>query len=118
MELILALGIGTIPMRSESSSIDRQGESFMKILLAAVLATVIAAPCMAASENQSEDKTSGDVLTPGVNEPRVPDTLKPGANQRIRTEGRAGESSAVEGKAPAAKMERRIDEKADQGDKK
>jgi hypothetical protein len=71
----------------------------MKLLLAAVLATVIAAPCMAANENEG-DKTSADVLTPGVNEPRVPDTLKPGADERIRTEGRASESSAAEKKSP------------------
>jgi hypothetical protein len=72
----------------------------MRILLAAVLATVIAAPCMAASENQSEDKTSADVQTPGVTEPRVPDTLKPGADQRIRTEGLNSQSSAAGKKAP------------------
>ncbi len=63
----------------------------MKILLAAVLATMIAAPCMAASENQSEDKNSGDVLTPGVDEPRTPDTLKSAPDQRIQNEGRASE---------------------------
>ena len=72
----------------------------MKILLAAVLATVIVAPCMAA-DNQSEDRSSADVQTPGVTEPRTPDTLKPGADQRIRTEGRASESSPAEKKAPA-----------------
>jgi hypothetical protein len=62
----------------------------MKFLLAAVLATVIVAPCMAAD---SEDKTSADVLTPGVNEPRVPDTMKSAPDQRIQTEGRASEST-------------------------
>jgi hypothetical protein len=67
----------------------------MRILLAAVLATVIVAPCMAANENQG-DKNSGDVLTPGVNEPRTPDTLKSSPDQRIQTEGRAsaGEPAA------------------------
>jgi len=48
----------------------------MRILSAAVLATAIITPCLAASENQSEDKTSEMPLTPGVNEPRTPDTLK------------------------------------------
>jgi hypothetical protein len=62
----------------------------MRILLAAVLATVIVAPCMAANENQG-DKSSGDVLTPGVDEPRTPDTLKSSPDQRIRTEGQARE---------------------------
>jgi hypothetical protein len=69
----------------------------MKILLAAVLATVISAPCMAANENDG-DKNSGDVLTPGVNEPRTPDTLKSNPDQRIRNEGRANET---EGRAGA-----------------
>jgi hypothetical protein len=66
----------------------------MKTLLAAVLATVIVAPCMAANENQ-EDKTQGDALTPGVNEPRVPDTLKSAPDQRIQNEGRASEERTV-----------------------
>ncbi len=60
----------------------------MKLLLAAVLTAVIAGPCMAANENQSEDKTPADVQTPGVTEPRTPDTLKSNPDQRIRTEGR------------------------------
>jgi hypothetical protein len=85
----------------------------MRILLAAVLATVIAAPCMAANENQSEDKSSADVQTPGVTEPRVPDTLKPGADQRIRTEGRASESSAAEKKAPMSNPSAPIGDKDD-----
>jgi hypothetical protein len=83
----------------------------MKLLLTAVLATVLVAPCMAASENQSEDKTQGDVQKPGVTEPSVPDTLKRGADERIRTEGRASQGSAVEEKAPGAAMERRNEEK-------
>jgi hypothetical protein len=83
----------------------------MKILLAAVLATAIATPCMAASENDSEDRAPADVQTPGKTEPRVPDTLKPGADQRIQTEGRASEKSAIEGKTPEATKERAIDER-------
>jgi hypothetical protein len=67
----------------------------MRILLAAVLATVIVAPGMAANENQ-EDKTPGDALTPGVNEPRTPDTLKSNPDQRIQTEGRAGARKPAE----------------------
>jgi hypothetical protein len=64
----------------------------MRILLAAVLATVIAAPCMAANENDG-DKAPSDALTPGVNEPRTPDTLKSAPDQRIQTEGRASETA-------------------------
>jgi hypothetical protein len=89
----------------------------MKLLLTAVLATVLVAPCMAASENESEDKTSADVQKPGLTEPRVPDTLKPGADERIRTEGRASQGSAIEQKAPAAAIERRNEEKAEKADK-
>jgi hypothetical protein len=59
----------------------------MKIVLAALLAAVLVSPCLAKDDNAGEDKTSGDVLTPGVDEPRTPDTLKPNADQRIRTEG-------------------------------
>jgi hypothetical protein len=56
---------------------------------------------MAASENQSEDKTSADVQTPGVTEPRTPDTLKANPDQRIRTEGQASPSEhGVEAKPP------------------
>jgi hypothetical protein len=83
----------------------------MKILLAAVLATAIAAPCMAASENESEDRSPADVQTPGKTEPRVPDTLKSGADQRIQTEGRASEKSAIERKTPESAKERAIEEK-------
>ena len=61
----------------------------MRLLLAAVLTAAIAGPCMAANENQSEDKSPADVQTPGVTEPRVPDTLKSNPDQRIRTEGQA-----------------------------
>jgi len=52
---------------------------------------------MAANENDG-DKNSGDVLTPGVNEPRTPDTLKSNPDQRIQNEGRA---SQTEGRASA-----------------
>jgi hypothetical protein len=84
-----------------SNKATRKGGNVMKILLAAVLATVIAAPCMAANEN---DGDKNDVLTPGVNEPLVPDTLKPNADQRIRNEGRANET---EGRANAPARENR-----------
>jgi hypothetical protein len=69
----------------------------MRTILAAVLATVIIAPCMAASDNQSEDKTSGDVQAPGVTEPRTPDTLKSAPDQRIQSEGRASEEEKTVG---------------------
>ena len=81
----------------------------MKVLLAAVLATAIGAPCMAANENQ-EDKNSGDALTPGVNEPHTPDTLKSAPDQRIQSEGRANERSIREEKTVGEK-ERRLDDK-------
>lgn len=68
----------------------------MKSLLAAVLATVIVGPCMAASDNQSEDKSSRDVQTPGVTEPRTPDTLKSAPDQRIQSEGRASQERSEE----------------------
>jgi hypothetical protein len=86
----------------------------MKILLAAVLATVIVAPCMAASDNQSEDKTSRDVLTPGVTEPRTPDTLKSAPDQRIEMRGRASEERSEEktlGEKDRGPGESRIDER-------
>jgi hypothetical protein len=67
----------------------------MRIILAAVLATVLVAPCMAANENQSDDKTQGDVQTPGVTEPRTPDTLKSAPDQRIRSEGLKSEERTV-----------------------
>jgi hypothetical protein len=82
----------------------------MRTLLAAVLATVIvAAPCMAANENQ-EDKAPGDALTPGVNEPRTPDTLKSAPDQRIQTEGRASEGRASE-EGTVGERNRALDEK-------
>jgi hypothetical protein len=80
----------------------------MKFLLAAVLATVIVAPCMAAD---SEDKTSGDVLTPGVNEPRVPDTMKSSPDQRIQTEGRASAGESTIEKDRVRKDDRDDDKK-------
>jgi hypothetical protein len=67
----------------------------MRTILAAVLATVIVAPCMAANENQSDDKSPRDVQTPGVTEPRTPDTLKSAPAERIQSEGRASEESTV-----------------------
>ena len=89
----------------------------MKLLLTAVLATVLVAPCMAASENQSEDKAPADVQKPGVTEPRTPDTLKSNPDERIRTEGRASEGSAIQEKAPAMQMERRGEEAKEKVDK-
>jgi hypothetical protein len=77
----------------------------MKLLLTAVLATVLVTPCMAASENKDADHSATE--KPGVNEQVVPDTLKRGADQRIRTEGRASEKD----KAPAATMAPPIEEK-------
>jgi hypothetical protein len=80
----------------------------MRLLLAAVLSAAIAGPCMAASENQSEDKTSADVQTPGVTEPRTPDTLKAAPDQRIRTEGQASSSEhGVEAKPPIVEEKRK-----------
>ncbi len=78
----------------------------MRILLAAVLATALAAPCLAKDAGSDEDQTRSDVLTPGKNEPRVPDTLKSMPDQRIQTEGRASSGQ------PAVKEnERAIEEK-------
>jgi hypothetical protein len=82
----------------------------MRILLTAVLATVLVAPCMAASENQTDDKTSGDVLTPGVNEPRTPDTLKSAPDQRIQSEGRASEERTVGEKSRALDEKKELKE--------
>jgi hypothetical protein len=73
----------------------------MKLLLAATLASVIAGPCMAADTG---DQVPGDALTPGVQEPRVPDTLKPNADQRIRDQGIKSQES-TEGKGPARESE-------------
>jgi len=90
----------------------------MKILLAAVLATVIAAPCMAKEAGSDEDRSSADVQTPGKTEPRVPDTLKSAPAQRIQTE----EQIQTEGRAKAGQpvvneKERGLNDKSD-GDKK
>jgi hypothetical protein len=79
----------------------------MRLLLAAVLTAAIVGPCMAASENQSEDKTPADVQTPGVTEPRTPDTLKSAPDQRIRTEGQAGSSEQGRGMKPPVVDERK-----------
>jgi hypothetical protein len=79
------------------------------MILAAVLATVIVAPCVAANENQSEDRNQGDVQTPGVTEPRTPDTLKAAPDQRIQNEGRASQEGTV-GERSRALDERGLNE--------
>jgi hypothetical protein len=68
----------------------------MRIVLAALLATMIVAPSMAKDAGSDEDKTPADVQTPGVTEPRLPDTLKSAPDQRIRSEGRASERGTDE----------------------
>jgi hypothetical protein len=83
----------------------------MRIILAAVLATVLVAPCMAANENQSDDKAQGDVQTPGVTEPRTPDTLKSAPDQRIRSEGRASEEKTVGEKNRGISEDKNLNEK-------
>ena len=82
------------------------GGDIMKILLAAALATVLVAPCMA--KDGGED-TQGDVQTPGVTEPRVPDTMKTAPAARIQSEGRASERAQEEN--TVGEKERRVDEK-------
>jgi hypothetical protein len=91
---------------AKCNSNNEEGGNIMRILLAAVLATVIAVPCMAKDAGSDEDRSAADVQTPGKTEPRVPDTLKSMPDQRIQTEGRA---SAQE---PAVKEnDRALDEK-------
>jgi hypothetical protein len=85
----------------------------MKILLAAALATMIVAPCMAKDD---EDKTQSDVQIPGVTEPRVPDTMKTAPAARIQSEERASERAIQEDRTVGEK-DRRIDEKRDDGRK-
>jgi polyribonucleotide nucleotidyltransferase len=85
----------------------------MKILLAAALATMIVAPCMAKDD---EDKTQSDVQIPGVTEPRVPDTMKTAPAARIQSEERASERAIQEDRTVGEK-DRRIDEKKDDGRK-
>ena len=80
----------------------------MKILLAAALATLIVAPCMAKDD---EDKTQSDVQTPGVTEPRVPDTMKTAPAARIQSEERASERGSQE--KTVGEKDRRLDEKRD-----
>jgi len=79
----------------------------MKLVLAAILASVIATPCLAA--DPADHETPADALKPGVNEPRVPDTLKPNADQRIRNEGiksqESTEGKGTDGKAPVREKE-------------
>jgi hypothetical protein len=88
----------------------------MKILLAAVLATVIAAPCMA--KDGDEDRSPADVQTPGKTEPRVPDTLKSAPAQRIQSEERIQtEGRAKAGQPAVNEKERGLNDKSD-GDKK
>jgi hypothetical protein len=84
-----------------------------KILLATALATMIVAPCMAKDD---EDKTQSDVQTPGVTEPRVPDTMKSAPAARIQSEERASERAIQEDRTVGEK-DRRIDEKKDDGRK-
>jgi hypothetical protein len=67
----------------------------MKIILAAVLATVIAVPCMA--KDSDEDRGPSDVQVPGKTEPLVPDTLKSAPDKRIQSEGRASEREGTVG---------------------
>jgi hypothetical protein len=83
----------------------------MRILLAAMVVTMMAVPCMAASDNQSEDKSPADALTPGVNEPRTPDTLKSAPDQRIQNEGRASERAQDR---TVGEKERALDQKKDE----
>jgi hypothetical protein len=82
-----------------------------RILLAAVFATMLVAPGMAAKDD--EDKSQSDVQTPGVTEPRVPDTLKDAPAARIQSEGRATERPVQEEKTIGEK-DRRLDEKNDE----
>jgi hypothetical protein len=78
----------------------------MKILLAAVLATVLVAPCMAKDAGSDEDQSKSDVQTPGKTEPRVPATMKAAPAEQIQTEGRArSEMAPAESKAPALKRD-------------
>jgi outer membrane murein-binding lipoprotein Lpp len=84
------------------------GGDVMKILLAAALATLIVAPCMAKDD---EDKTQSDVQTPGVTEPRVPDTMKTAPAARIQSEERASERGSQE--KTVGEKDRRLDEKRD-----
>lgn len=81
----------------------------MKLLLAAVLATVIAAPCMAKDAGSDEDKSSADVQVPGKTEPRVPDTLKSSPAERIQNEGRASSGEAAKEKT-VGESQRRIND--------
>lgn len=76
----------------------------MKMVFAAALLSLLAAtPSMAKDETTGEQAPS-NVLTPGVQEPRTPDTLKPNADQRIKNKGIRSEES-TEGKGPAPKAE-------------
>jgi hypothetical protein len=91
---------------------NKQGGNIMRILLAAVLATALAAPCLAKDASSDEDRAPSDVQTPGKTEPRVPDTLKSMPDQRIQTEGRASASQ------PAIKENERVIEEKKDNDRK
>jgi hypothetical protein len=84
-------------------------ENDMRILLAAVLATVIVAPCMA--KDGDEDKTSADVQTPGKTEPLVPDTLKSAPAQRIQREEIQSEGRARAAEPAVEEKERGLNDK-------
>jgi hypothetical protein len=90
------------------------GDVMKKILLATALATMLVAPCMA--KDDGEDKTQSDVQTPGVTEPRLPDTLKTAPAARIQSEERAS-GRAIQEDRTVGERDRRIDEKGDDGRK-
>jgi hypothetical protein len=83
----------------------------MRILLAAVLATVMVAPCMA--KDGDEDKAPADVQTPGRTEPLVPDTLKSAPAQRIQREEiqSEGRASAAEPAEERGLNDKKIDDR-------
>jgi hypothetical protein len=64
----------------------------LKLLLMLSISTVLITSSWAKDDSTADDQTSGQ-STPGVNEPRTPDTLKPNADERIRTEGLNSERS-------------------------
>jgi hypothetical protein len=69
----------------------------MKIVLVAALLSLLAATPSMAKDETTGDQAPANALTPGVQEPRTPDTLKPNADQRI--ENRAVRSQeTTEGK--------------------
>jgi hypothetical protein len=90
-------------LQSVETPNNKLGGFIMKILLAAVLATALVAPCMAKDAGSDEDQTKADVQTPGKTEPRVPATMKAAPAEQIQTEGRARSEMAPAEKAPAIK---------------